>query len=121
MKSSIFSESNMPVIEEIIRDALSIPRVHNQCKTKYMVELKNILSNYTEYKEKLNDWHKENDFCREWGLEAPQKPIWDETLLPDYFSTPILELIKELKLEYPSDDLLNTYIGEGQEILGKIR
>ncbi|HCU07137.1 MAG TPA: hypothetical protein DIC42_06145 [Holosporales bacterium] len=120
MKSSIFLEPNMLVIEEIIRDALSIPRDHNQCKIKYEHELKDILSIYEAYKSNLNDWNKEKTFCEEWGLVIPQKPIWDENAIPDSLSTAIIFLINELKSEYTSDDLLNTYTGTSKDILEKI-
>jgi hypothetical protein len=109
------TSNDIDLIRSVIADTLFTPRNYNRSLRSYRQQLDVILTrirdieNYNE--QLLVPWEKERKFAEEWNIEVPEHPI----LKNIEFSKEDIEIIKETfqetKKEYPTDDLISTYVG----------
>ena len=115
------TSNDIETIRIAIADTLSTPRTYNHSLRSYQKQLDVILGRIrdiqTHNEKLLTEWTDEKKFAEEWNIEIPDYPI----LKNINFSKEEIEIIKEVfqetKKEYPSDDLLSTYLGESVETL----
>ncbi len=119
--SNIFNEEEVKVISCVIHDTLYVPRTRNKSLRKYKEQLENINNRLSE-NSKINDslltkWEEERKFAEEWNMGLPTEPAFIKS---EFFKDELViieSVLEELKLEYPTDDLLSTYIGENVDCI----
>jgi hypothetical protein len=120
MQNSI-TENDIQLITTVISDTLHVSRNNNKCLYKYKNELKILLKFLVDTQEEneklINLWEKEKKFAEEWNIEIPDYPIIKNINFSKEDIEIIKEVLQETKKEYPTDDLLSTYLGESIETL----
>jgi uncharacterized membrane protein YgaE (UPF0421/DUF939 family) len=109
------TENDIQLITTIISDTLHVGRNNNNCLYKYKDKLKILLKFLVDAQEEneklINLWEKEKKFAEEWGIDIPERPILKNIEFSKEDMAIIKETFQETKKEYPTDDLLSTYIG----------
>lgn len=115
------TSNDIDLIRITIADTLSTPRTYNHSLRSYQKQLDVILARIrdiqTNNEKLLTEWIDEKKFAEEWNIEIPDYPILKDINFSKEEIKIIKKVFQETKKEYPTDDLLSTYLGESVETL----
>ena len=115
------TSNDIDLIRITIADTLSTPRTYNHSLRSYQkqhdVILDRIREIQTNNEKLLTEWIDEKKFAEEWNIDIPECPILKNIEFSKEDIDIIKEVLQETKKEYPTDDLLSTYLGESIETL----